>query len=1215
MGASQTKEANSAEKKSLRWKRKNKHGEITDMKKNFEKQGRNSGHIKKESETKKIYIFGVPFMKIKKKKGAMIEEDFPETPIQEQSCNSATLSYNSELLAQGVESCKKFVSKGQMDIIINDRDRIGLVIPHARISQSSSFDVSCECKENDSITNKTKSCFSKSSNLPKASESVECENIRSVSEDSSSQNGFRNASYVYSSNKNMKNNSYNNCVKSNSVSNIPQKQTYALIQPLYSSESFQTFEAATHNSEQPTNVKSVHNLQDSLLEVTSTTTVFHETCSIDESHTELKIADTETKSDRYKIHDDKILELYHPLQSVKHLKDVEYRDEELSSGVDSHITDMKEFSSSYPNSSLQNSNGTHKLSALCVVSTYDTSNCSTNEDSIVSCNNFQKMCGFKINNYQHSKTEIAVETIDSTDKLDKKNNMIVHLNVAADKTISSEDKQKSNMNASTTENIPNVKEIPSTKVEKESQMNIVEIFKDELSCNMFCPSLSRISPSFGAMGGLCIINVTFLGWLYLYFSIKAFLKIENCSREINSNKCNLQSWTNTETGTEMVNNVVLFILMSYQAEVIDSDGSECIVNKSNEENIDKDHEINVVKSETEAECLTFELPTIEGDHRDSLPSGINGFLVKENKNERKGSECDLNLNTSVVTELPENEATVPFSNCLEMKKTESYYVGHLQDTVSDTVNSWDDAHELNKKECASNFATEDTLKLSKTIKTEYMPPERSSQYAHEHIYTCRPSSGEEEYCGNFNEFQSKTKTVQVKAPMSHVQIGSTKRLTKDSNNGYQEQILSESELGSSTENGKLKQKLRSNSFYSRGSDKISHIAANEHRRKSKRKRQSLRKKRWFQKIKNKSNNVTDYTYSKKDDYWMKDSEIMSVIDSFCHKCHQQKQKANNHCSQCRLLMGELGTEKFQYKVISKEDSGISSLLSSIRSSILSEFKQYQSLSSSKGRSKTRKKSLKRLLKLGFLEHELRKVTKDVNIDNFGNNGHSAIVLPGLQSYFDSLRNGVTPSLQERMAYEWLRLLSFSSYTGGGCPVHLARSGFYHHHGNETHCFSCNVSYSDWNYTDNVEEIHRRISPNCPFIVGGMASNGNISIEAGREENQSRQPSQNLTNVSHDPLVPSPASGSTDRQAANLPPSNGIFSFRPSWETNPGDQSTTTGVGVSEVPRFSFYPSTAGTNASVFGFSQNTSQQQMGGNDAAAQIMNQLGALTIQQQVS
>ena len=311
-------------------------------------------------------------------------------------------------------------------------------------------------------------------------------------------------------------------------------------------------------------------------------------------------------------------------------------------------------------------------------------------------------------------------------------------------------------------------------------------------------------------------------------------------------------------------------------------------------------------------------------------------------------------------------------------------------------------------------------------------------------------------------------------------------------------------------------------------------------------------------------------------YEMYTFQHKSVIAmNFCQHCHQKKSRQNQNCSECRILNGELGSGKFQYQVMSKDDSGISSLLSSIRSSILSEMESLQSIEITKlsgNRKRNRKKITEKYFKLGTLNRELQNITKRFNDDYLRNADRNIVALPGLQSYFDSLNNGQTPSLQEQMRYEWLRLMSFSNYTGGGSPVHLARNGFYHSGNGETRCFRCNTSHSSWTYSDNVQETHRRISPNCPLVTGGIEINENVSIESGSRANQPLQPPANLGNGSGSAGTGEGGSQSGVYSAArpDLPTSHGGFASNAPQAPTFSFPPASTALGISASP-FSFNP--------------------------------------------
>ena len=136
-----------------------------------------------------------------------------------------------------------------------------------------------------------------------------------------------------------------------------------------------------------------------------------------------------------------------------------------------------------------------------------------------------------------------------------------------------------------------------------------------------------------------------------------------------------------------------------------------------------------------------------------------------------------------------------------------------------------------------------------------------------------------------------------------------------------------------------------------------------------------------------------------------------------------------------------------------------------------------------------------------LELKLQSILKELNVDSgkYIEKPGPIIIFPGLNGYFDLSRSGLPMTEQERMVFEWLRLITFSSYGGNGRPVYLARSGFYHTERNETRCFCCDTTYSAWDATDDVDLTHRMLWPTCPFIVGGITSAGNVPVDECVEE--------------------------------------------------------------------------------------------------------------------
>ena len=155
-----------------------------------------------------------------------------------------------------------------------------------------------------------------------------------------------------------------------------------------------------------------------------------------------------------------------------------------------------------------------------------------------------------------------------------------------------------------------------------------------------------------------------------------------------------------------------------------------------------------------------------------------------------------------------------------------------------------------------------------------------------------------------------------------------------------------------------------------------------------------------------------------------------------------------------------------------------------------------------------KLSFKKLRKLqGKLCKTERKIKEELSADyinailnplTFRPELSSVVVYPGLKLYFERFQE-VQRRQEESLSYEWLRLESLRNYNGVGSIIHLARGGFYHDPLDgalSTRCYACNVLYHNWEYSDNVTEVHRRLSPNCPHLRGNASVSENISIDNG-----------------------------------------------------------------------------------------------------------------------
>ncbi|WAR09012.1 BIR7B-like protein [Mya arenaria] len=83
-------------------------------------------------------------------------------------------------------------------------------------------------------------------------------------------------------------------------------------------------------------------------------------------------------------------------------------------------------------------------------------------------------------------------------------------------------------------------------------------------------------------------------------------------------------------------------------------------------------------------------------------------------------------------------------------------------------------------------------------------------------------------------------------------------------------------------------------------------------------------------------------------------------------------------------------------------------------------------------------------------------------------------------------------------HEWARLRSFEKFPRTSLSaIRLSQKGFYYTGvGTEAQCFSCGFSNSKWPAGISIEDIHRKGSPDCPFIMGAASSN--VPIHGGAD---------------------------------------------------------------------------------------------------------------------
>lgn len=105
----------------------------------------------------------------------------------------------------------------------------------------------------------------------------------------------------------------------------------------------------------------------------------------------------------------------------------------------------------------------------------------------------------------------------------------------------------------------------------------------------------------------------------------------------------------------------------------------------------------------------------------------------------------------------------------------------------------------------------------------------------------------------------------------------------------------------------------------------------------------------------------------------------------------------------------------------------------------------------------------------------------------------------LETFFQETLQNEEASETDTLHMEWMRLRTFSSFPSN-CTVstvQLARDGFYYTgQATETQCFCCGQKYRDWDESSNINEIHRRISPECDIANGRLTRNIAIHAQGG-----------------------------------------------------------------------------------------------------------------------
>ena len=115
--------------------------------------------------------------------------------------------------------------------------------------------------------------------------------------------------------------------------------------------------------------------------------------------------------------------------------------------------------------------------------------------------------------------------------------------------------------------------------------------------------------------------------------------------------------------------------------------------------------------------------------------------------------------------------------------------------------------------------------------------------------------------------------------------------------------------------------------------------------------------------------------------------------------------------------------------------------------------------------------------------------------------------------FQQILSGVSQTSQEVMRFELQRFASFQNYDYPDSPsaFRFAKAGWYATgNGKETACFVCNVRFTDWVQSHNPMDIHRQLSPSCPFLIGEDVEHVDVIHPSSQcERTQSQEITDNL----------------------------------------------------------------------------------------------------------
>lgn len=110
----------------------------------------------------------------------------------------------------------------------------------------------------------------------------------------------------------------------------------------------------------------------------------------------------------------------------------------------------------------------------------------------------------------------------------------------------------------------------------------------------------------------------------------------------------------------------------------------------------------------------------------------------------------------------------------------------------------------------------------------------------------------------------------------------------------------------------------------------------------------------------------------------------------------------------------------------------------------------------------------------------------------------SILVSPVHSQMNTQKSRPGSPTTELMKHEHARFISFANFPQSS-PVHatsLSSAGFFYTGmGDTVRCFSCKLSHSQWNVTDVPFTVHKRLSPNCAFVLEKHRANSFLTRDA------------------------------------------------------------------------------------------------------------------------